>query len=94
MIRVYIALAVVAVYSLLIWDYAGLRQDNKDLKGKIETAQRSIKAQNEILMGMKKIQTNERELIDEIARAPAGDDAPTAPVLLNAIARLHAADKK
>lgn len=87
--KVWVLLAFAAVYGVFIWDYSQLRQDNQDLRDDIATANKRITAQNKILMGIEDIRTNERTLLNEIERTSAEDDAPTAPVLLNAIVRLH-----
>lgn len=87
--KVYALAIVAALYGFWMIDYANVRQENKTLVASLKTANRAIVAQNNILMGVRALRKKERDLIDEIERAPAGDDAPTAPVLFNAISRLR-----
>ncbi|MGB0818881.1 MAG: hypothetical protein ACPGQQ_08195 [Candidatus Puniceispirillaceae bacterium] len=69
--------------------YSQTLAENKRLTSELETANATILALDQVVKAHNEIRENERNLIDAIEATPDSADAPTAPVLLDAIGRLH-----
>jgi len=87
--KVYLIAAAFALYAFWMIDYANIRQENKTLSASLKTANRSIAALDSVAMHEMDLRTKEGILIDEIRKSPKEHDAPSAPVLLDAIERLR-----
>lgn len=72
----------------IVWHYKSTIEENKRLTNELKTANTTIESLDKLANAQRDIRNNERDLIDEIDRTDSAQDAPTAPVLLDAINRL------
>lgn len=87
--RIGLILAIVAACGGVYLRMVYLEDRNEKLTSELEKANITIIALDGLAKEHGQIRKTEKGLIDEIEAAPPEDDAPTAPVLLNAIERLH-----
>lgn len=93
MFRIWMQIALIAGVAAAIgglyWRMVHLETENKELHAKLAIANRTIVAQDQAAREVREIRLNERHLINEIEATPEDQDNITAPVLLDAINRLH-----
>lgn len=91
--RNYIELILIAVilgaFGYAIWDYQAIKAENKRLTIELMAANSTIVALDNIVKKNAEIRDRTDQLINKIDKEPETNDADTAPVLLNAINRLH-----
>ena len=88
-VQIALFFAVLAACGGLYWRIVYLEAQNIKLTSELENANKTITALDDVVKKHNQIRETERDLIDEIEAAPPEDNAPTAPVLLRAINRLH-----
>lgn len=89
--KFYLIAGLFVLCLFVFFDYMNTKKENERLRDQVKSANSTITLQDNVAAQDASILLLERELIDEIENAPESDDAPTAPVLLNAIERLHGA---
>lgn len=88
-LRIGLIVAILGAVAFFAYDYSQTKAKNKTLTSELENANQTILALDNVVKAHNQIRETERDLIDEIDAAPDSADAPTAPVLLDAIGRLH-----
>jgi hypothetical protein len=88
-VQIALFFAVLSACGGLYWRMIYLEAQNIKLTSEILNANKTITALDEVVKKHNQIRDTERNLIDEIEAAPSEHDAPTAPVLIDAINRLH-----
>lgn len=88
-IRLILGAVVIGGVVLMLLHYNHVINKNKRLMREIQTANSTIVALDSLVSTQKMIRDNEKDLINAIENTPEDHDAVTAPVLLDAINRLH-----
>lgn len=88
-IKVVLVVAILGGFCYIVYDYETLKVDNKRLTSELTTANSTITALDQAAKDKAALQKKTDGLIDDIEKEPQSNDAPTAPVLLNAIKRLR-----
>lgn len=88
-IKIGLVLAIFAAFCYIILDYKDTKIENTRLIKELKTANDTITALDNLAKRKAEIQEHTENLIEEIDKEPETNDADTAPVLLNAIMRLH-----
>lgn len=92
-IRSYIELALVIAilsgFGYAVWDYRATKAENVRLTTELLTANSTITALDNLAKKNAEIKEKTDGLVDQIEKEPKENDAPTAPVLLNALHRLR-----
>lgn len=88
-IKLVLVIAISFVFCYIVWDYQVTKTENKRLLTQVRAANSTIAALDNIMKKNREIEWKRDTLVDEIDKEPETNDAPTAPVLLNSIKRLH-----
>lgn len=87
--KIALAVAILIAFCYIVRDYQHLKSENKRLTSELTTANSTITALDNVAKKNAAIKEKTDGLVDEIEKEPESNDAPTAPVLLNAIDRLR-----
>jgi hypothetical protein len=88
-IKLVLSVAIIGAFCYIMYDYRQVKIENDRLSNEIKTANATITALDNLAKKNAEIDKNTDTLIDKIEKEPKENDADTAPVLLNAIMRLH-----
>jgi len=88
-IKIGLVIAIFAAFGYIVWDYQATKTENARLEKELKTANYTITALDNVVKKNREIELKRDGLIEEIEKEPETSDAPTAPVLLNAINRLR-----
>jgi hypothetical protein len=82
-------IGLISLSLYLFYDYVGMKKEIIRLRDQVKSANSTITIIDNVAAADADILTIEREFTDAIDKEPKANDASTAPVLLNAIKRLH-----
>lgn len=88
-IKLVLGIAFICALCYGVWDYRATKTENERLTTELKTANSTITALDNLTKKNNEIRKKTDALETEIDKEPETNDADTAPVLFNAINRLH-----